>query len=376
MYPFQSFPPLSPTRRRLVQSAAAALCLTALTVPVRPAAAFLQTTELRGLLGSDIGGVWLVIHHVMPEFRIRYDRPEGVSSPSDYVPFKVGPIDSEIQEAFGDSLEGVQVTEITDARVARETGIFLGDIILRFNSVIVTDQEDFQKGLEKAPKAIVLNVRRRGLMHSAARLMKLKYEAVEAAESDSAGAGIAVPEEKLNVLVLDVALPFDDAVQKARSETSLWVPTPEDLKLVGETWADLPEVENLRYMRSENKVVAAANYDSDLALDRNLLGSSFAMIFKFAGLSAGGQPGGQLIDLYGIKRILPDRMEGNVVSALVASAPFPISVEFKGAARFYRVADYSDADIRKRQKAASGDGANGGDFEGVELEPDIPADLK
>jgi hypothetical protein len=40
-----------------------------------PASAFFQNTKLEGTIGSDIGGVWLDMHHVMPEFRITYSKP-------------------------------------------------------------------------------------------------------------------------------------------------------------------------------------------------------------------------------------------------------------------------------------------------------------
>lgn len=377
MQQFEFPGPAQLIRNRVKVLAAGLLAASTLATSASVAnAAFLQTTELKGHLGADIGGVWLAVHNMMPEFRIRYDRPEGASSPSDYAPFKVGPLSDELVKAFGKSLEGVMVTEISDQKFANEHGIFVGDIVLRFNQVAVTSPAEFQEGLEEAPKSIILTMRRRALMHSAARLLKVRYEVTEGREIDPTGAEVAVANERVNLIIFDVALPFDEEIEKARQEKALWSPTPEDLKKLSETWADLPEPKFRRYLRGTHEIVAAANYDSNLALDRNLFGTSMAMIMKLDGLGAGGQgAAGQLIDVYGLRSVAPDRMAGSVVSALVASAPFPISVEFKGAVTFYKVADYSDLDTQKGGGAGKAPGEGGDEFEGVELEPDVPANL-
>ena len=64
--------------------------LSAVLASPLPAAAFFQSTKLEGTIGSDIGGVWLSVQQVMPEFRINYPKPAGGKA----VPVEAGPIPS------------------------------------------------------------------------------------------------------------------------------------------------------------------------------------------------------------------------------------------------------------------------------------------
>lgn len=351
-----------PARARAGRALAGALAL-GLSCPPS-AAAFFQQTKLEGVIGADIGGVWLAVHQVMPEFRITYQVPadgEGAK-----VPFKVGPIPESLADATGPDPVGVLVTECTDAAQCRDHGIFVGDVVVRVNTQAVATPEAFETALESVTKSVLLSIRRASLRYTSARLIKMKYESVPTESEGTSSIGT----ESLSVTVLDSRLPFYDAVEKTRLDHQPWRPTPEELVDLGKRWAELPSADPINFITGNHRVVAAANFDDALAADVSLQKSKVAVVMNLEGNPIRGS-GGKLIDIYGIEEIDGKRLEGNYVSALIASAPFPITVEFKGRFRMDRIADWSDADdvFRAKQQAEK---APAEDLDKYELAPDVP----
>ena len=101
-------------------------------------------------------------------------------------------------------------------------------------------------------------------------------------------------------------------------------------------------------------------------------GSQLAVISTLKGNPLSGS-GGQVISIYGIREIGDDTMSGSIVESTIASAPFPISIEFDGAFTMYRLGDYSNKDLEHLAETAK-QASSGEDEEGkaVELAPDIP----
>lgn len=375
MYPTES---LFAAARRPNALRAATLVTTlaalAVTFQPQPASAFFQSTSLEGAIGHDVSGVWYAVHHTMPEFRIRFEKPEGAENAEDYVPFKVGPVPPGSELAFTGKGQGVAITEITNPRLANNYGIYEGDIIRKINSYHVRDMESWEEGLENAPKVIIVSIRRPALRQSRARILKMGYEAHSATEETADGSETALVDETVSVEVLDLALPADLAAEENRKKAMFWEPTPEEMKEMREGWFKLPTASPLRFFKAENRVVAASHYGPDLASDQNTAGTLFAMILKLDGNPLGG--GGQLVDIYGVQEVSEDLITGTYVSAIIAQAPFPISVEFKGAFRMTRLDDLSDKDVEWRAANAKQEaGEEAEDLKSIELAPDVPEDL-
>ncbi|MFT4569480.1 MAG: hypothetical protein ACI8TX_003304 [Hyphomicrobiaceae bacterium] len=351
---------------------------TAITLAFAPAQApaFFQSTSLEGGIGHDISGVWLAMHHVLPEFRIRFEKPQDTEIPSEYVPFKVGPVPADLSKALGPGAAGVAVTEITDSALANRYGIYPGDVIRKIGSYSVRDVDSWQEGLENAPKVILLTVRRPSLKQSKGRLFKLTYEASSATEQVGDGSETVVAEETFKVEVLDVALPGDAVAEEQRKKSEFWEPSAADIEALRAEWFKLSMVKPLRFLRGDTRVVASSHYGADLAGDSNTKDTLFAMVLKLEANPVGAG-GGQLVDIYGIREINGAEIAGTYVTALIARAPFPISVEFKGNFTMTRLDDLSDRDVAwRKENSKNAADREAEDLDKFELAPDIPTDLQ
>jgi hypothetical protein len=108
--------------------------------------------------------------------------------------------------------------------------------------------------------------------------------------------------------------------------------------------------------------------------DANLRGTQFAIVSTMASAGVGG--GSKTISIYGIRSVSPDAVTGSFISSTLASAPFPISIDFTGTFTWIKLADFSYADVEfQRAQQEKALGAEVEETENVELAPDIPADL-
>lgn len=326
------------------------------------ASAFLQQTTLEGTVGTDIGGVWLSVQHIMPEFRITYPKPaEGRP-----VPFTVGPIPADLEPATGKNPKGVVVVACAEPARCEEQGILVGDMIVAVNSAEVADPAAFEAKIQNLPASVMLSMRRPAIRMTTARLLKIRYQAgVAEAEGVS-----TLGEEKLDLRILDVALPFAKQVEATRTTNQFFEPTAPDLEALGKGWAELPTSSPVLFVNGKHRFVSSASYDDALAGDKNLKDAKYAIVMDLEANPIGGS-GGKVVDIYGLEKMDAKTIEGSYVTATIASAPFPINVEFKGRFRMTRVADWSDADDKARAaKAAANKPAE--DLKKYELAPDVP----
>lgn len=345
-----------PRRQTLAGVLAAALLVST------DASAFLQQTTLEGAVGADIGGVWLSVQHIMPEFRITYPKPAQGRA----VPFTVGPIPADLEPATGKNPKGVVVVQCSDPAQCEEQGILVGDIILAVNSVEVADPAAFEARIQNLPASVMLSMRRSAIRMTTAKLLKIRYQA-GAAEAEGAS---TLGEEKVDLRILDVALPFAKQLEGTRTTNTFFEPTTADLEAVGKDWAGLPPSSPVLFVNGKHRFVASASYDEALAGDKNLKGTRYAIVMDLEANPIRGA-GGKVVDIYGLETVDAKTIEGSYVTATIASAPFPINVEFKGRFRMTRVADWSDADDKARAaKAAANRPAE--DLKKYELAPDVP----
>ena len=328
--------------------------------------AFYQKTTIEGSIGTDVSGVWLSVQHVMPMFRVRLDRDAD-----NIAPFKVGPIDAKTAKALGNPA-GVAIAEFTDERAGSKYGIFKGDIISKVNTVEVENEEDFKKALQDVKEWFMITVRRPALSFTTARIVKIRYDADEV-EVDGVS---QIGGENVGVYVVDVELPFQSKLESSRQSNDFFEPSKEEIETLKEGWYKLPSPTKPLYVNGEHRVVAAAQYDPSLKEDENLEGTEFALISTLAAnpLTAGG---GTTIGVYGFKEISANRMSGTFVESTLATAPFPISIEFGGGFEMTKLAPYSNKDLEHRreldqEKAME---AQAEENREIELAPDVPANL-
>lgn len=352
-------------RRARCRRAGAAAVIGAVGVLLLPggAPAFVQQTTVEGPIGGDIGGVWLSVQQIVPEFRVQYPRPaEGRP-----VPFKVGPIPADLEPLVGKHPKGVAVTELLDAGQCADFSIMTGDIVVKLNSTEVADVAAFEQGLSSLPQTVVLTIRRPAIRMTTARLIKIKYSV-----SKGGSEGIsAVDAENADVQVLDVQLPFADKLEETRRTHQLWQASASDIKSLADSWPGLPANEPSLFMKGKHRLVAASDYDEALSGDEGLKGTKQALLVDLDGNPVRGSSGGKIVDVYGFESVTPQRIEGSYVTVAMASAPFPINVEFKGRFVMTRVADWSDKDDQIR-KAAAAEKKPKENLDSYKLAPEVP----
>ncbi len=387
------------TRGGLAGPVLALAALVALLASPARAQTFHQDTQLEGRIGSDIGGIWLIVHDLMPEFRVRYrrnserkapksgsgqaaqDTPDGENEngaaqepkKDDWesaLPFKLGPVPAELD--MGSAAPGLIITEITDVRKAADYSIIKGDIVVKVDSTDVRDLESFEDALHEAENSdwIGLQLRRTALKYSTPRLVKIRYVAAEAV-ADAGGEISTVGKETVSFEILEVAFPFDGEVAKARTGRKFWKPSSEQIEALRESWFKLPKANPVLFAGGEHRVIGEDALTPDIADDPNFAGARFAVVSTLLGNPMRG--GGKNIVVYGAREVSRDRISGGYIEAAMGNAPFPITVEFKGRFTMTRLDEFSHKDFAYRNSL------NGPkveeDYDKIELAPDIPEDL-
>ncbi|MFP6626441.1 MAG: hypothetical protein VCA74_05195 [Deltaproteobacteria bacterium] len=326
----------------------------------QPAAAFFQKTSLGGTLGTDISGIWLVVAHMAPSFRVRVER-QG----DEVLPLEVAAIPAPLAAVAGDPPRGVVISGFTDPKASGRYSIFVGDIITKVNSIEISGVQEYHKALGGVKKYALIMIRRPMLQSTKARLLKIDYRATEK-EVDGTS---VIGNEDLNIRVLDGVLPFADELAASHRTHELWNPTAADIATLGSSWYKLAAPEKAVFVGGTHEVVARGSYDGTKRKDVSLSGTLFAVVSKLDGNPMTG--GGSNISVYGVKEVSVSKMSGNYVESTLASAPFPISVDFNGTFSMFRIDEFSHKDTEFR-KARVRDKARQ-EYGKVRLAPDIPA---
>jgi hypothetical protein len=349
---------------RAATLAVAGVAFAGVTLAPRPGLAlFVQQSNTEGVIAQDIGGIWLSVHDVMPEFGSQIRREEGDKT----IPFKIGPLGEALKPFIGPDAKGVMVTEIPESASA-ELGILQDDMIIALNSQPVADEADFERELAKAQRLIVLTVRRPAIGFTTTRLLKVQWEAVHSEDENSS----ALVETPVRVQVMDVKLPFQQAVNDTRNGPQTWAPSKEVLEDLEANWWQLPPNDPAAFVKGEHRVVAADHYDSALVTDDISRGKMFAITSDLTGNPLLG--GGRSVVIYGVGEVAGDRIRGDFIEAALGAAPFPISVEFKGRFTWYRIDDYSNKDVEAASAERKANQEQ--DMKNYEVLPDVPAGLK
>lgn len=329
------------------------------------AGAFFQQTKLEGAVGTPIGGVWLSMQQMMPEFRINYTKP--TDGPA--VPISVAPIPAELETVAGKNSPGVVISDCGTTRFCSEYGLLVGDILLKINSNELKDVASFTAALENIPQTVMLSIRRPALQMTTGRLFKIRHD-VEGKEVN----GTTVQEEEVDIRLLDVELPFAKAIEKTRVEHGVFKPTQEEIDNLAKDWFKLPVASPPMLIAGRHRFVNRENFDEALLADKSLKDAQFALVMDMDGNPIKGS-GGQLIDVYGFESVSEKVISGEYVSVTIAKAPFPINIEFKGRFVMTRIADWSDEDDKLRAKELA-ERKPKEDLSKFETLPDVPEAAK
>jgi len=343
------------------------LCLgiTALAAADPARASFFQKTTVEGTIGTDISGVWLAVHQMMPMFRVRLDR--GADR---VAPFDVGPISDEYSALFPGKPQGVVITKMVDPFASARIGVFEGDIVSKINTIPVVDLASYEKALETVDKWFLATIKRTGMRYTTAKLVKVEYEAKEGTLEDGT-TGLA--EEKIQIRFSEAKLPFAEQLEKTRESHVAFVPDDKAITALAADWWKLPIPKPSMYVNGEHRVVSEPSYDASLREDDNLDDTSFAIISQFQGNPMAGG-GGKTIAVYGAREVGAKKIVGTYIETTLASAPFPISIEFTGSFTMTRFADFSNKDLEYRAQQMASEQKELERMD-VPVAPDVPAVL-
>lgn len=339
------------------------ICTSLSLVPGR-AIGFLQTTKVDGRIGADISGVWLGLYYTAPTFRMRVE-----FKPDKQQTFSVAPVSAELRPLMPGETGAVLTEEVSGENTKGAT-LFKGDIITAVDGRPVKGVD----GLSEQLAAIddkdwaVITIVRPSLKQTAANLVKIRYGS-KVEEIDGAS---VVTGETIFVQWLDGLLPFADEVEAARQGKSLFIPSKAQIDAAGENWYRLESPEYSLFVGGEHRVVGAEDYELDLRKDPNLESTEFAVISKMKGNPTLG--GGTTIAIYGFREVSSDSMSGSYVQSSMASAPFPISIDFVGAFKLIKLEEFSmkDAEYAKSQADKQAGVEDKENWDSIELEPDVP----
>jgi hypothetical protein len=336
---------------------AIALAAVLTTATSAGAAGFFQSTSVEGEIGADVGGIWLGLYYIAPTFRLRVNLDEDKSET-----FEVGPVPADLKPLLGESGAGVVMLDTVSSEQTRGAILYRGDVITSVNGESVRGGVDgFKKALDAlADDWTMIQILRPSLRQNIANIVKIQYSA-KVGEVDGVS---AISQEIVRVTHLDGVLPFADKLEKARQNREFYTPSEAEIEYLREEWYRLAPPERPIFVGGEHRIVAAEEYDLALRKDDSLRGSLFAIVSTLKGNPATG--GGSTIAIYGVRSVGSDSLSGSYVQSSLASAPFPISIDFVGGFQMIKLEEFSMKDAEHRNTMADRDA-------GLDKEADLSA---
>lgn len=299
------------------------------TIALAPGLAlgFPESTETQGEIPADLNGVWLVVHH------LRFNAP--IPSPSPGAKADQPPRTFNVVNLLKmRHLKKAEAQKIRDAKDARlEASMKKAEAIIAKEHEKNPPTQTAEGKIEGGPRVIVPQVPHPPgydpTMH----------------EGDS-----------VEVFLLDVPMPesIDEAFQGAQKTEQPFEPTDKQLALLRSSWQRLEPRKESEYGRIEWKAIEAKYFDQGMQADPNVQGAKFVISGTQSMAPRPGQPN-QNIVVYGVRDVAEERMTGGHVRAMMATAPFPVPIEFKGTFVMFRVADLpeDEAGVAGAKKAAA-----------------------
>ena len=305
-----------------------ALIAAALVLALAPATGFgfVESTTTEGELPTSLNGVWLLVSH------LEFPKPTPTPAPS---------------PTGGTAAAGSPTSAPSPAAAAAPVRVYNVVNVLKITHYPKAEAQIFRDAEAKMQQAA---------LDKAKAIIAAEHKGsvpVETATGEVEGAGEtkvivpSVPAKRLpsdgddvEIYLLDVALPtsIDDAQQKAQKAEKPWTPTAKDLALLKSSWSSLKRSERDEINKIEWTVKSSDKFDEGLQTDATTKDAKFAITANQEMLPKPGVAKTNIL-VFGARKIGKGSIEGSHVRAMLAGAPFPITVEMKGLFTMYKLAD-------------------------------------
>jgi hypothetical protein len=140
--------------------------------------------------------------------------------------------------------------------------------------------------------------------------------------------------------------PLQEALAAAGKDGRLWEPTERDLREIRDGWDSLPPDEP-RVSNVETTIMGKQTFTEMVQAEEEMKNAEFVVQLILDFLPGEGRPMKDVL-FYGVTGTLPDGYRGNLTSASLVAAPFPIPIVFKGTFRLYRLDSVPQAGLLER----------------------------
>lgn len=320
--------------------------LVALSLASNVNAGFVESTETVGEIPVDLNGVWMVVS----EIHTNPPTPTPVSTPA--------------AGSSGAPAAAASPEPKTSAAPAADVGprVFSVINLWKIKHIKKPDVEKIKEEEAKRQQASVDKANAIIAKEQTAVPVQTETGDVEGGPKVLVASNdTIVPApggDDVDIALLDVTLPkpIEDSLMKAQQSQKAYVPTDKDRALLRSSWATLKPSKRDEFSRIKWKVVAADQFDSGLKTDDKVRGSKFAITGDQQMIPRPSQPSNNIV-VYGFSKVSPTEFSGGHVRAMMATAPFPIPIDMKGAFRMYKIADLpKEASAAPKAKPAK-DGA-------------------
>ena len=317
---------------RLWRGTIAGSALAMILVP-RPGFGFVEQTVTDGELPVDINGVWLVVSEI-------HQQPQATPTPN----VAASPKASASGAAAAPSPQAAKSPAGAESS-AQPAGVFSVLHLFKITHVKKADLEKIKEAEAKRQQAAV----DKAMARIAAEQKAAVPAQTESGEVEG-GPKVLVPTndsivpppagDEVDIALLDVAFPraIQESLQKAVDSRVRFVPTEKDKALLRSSWSTLKPSGRDEYSKIDWKVVTAEHFDSGLKADEKVKGSVFAITADQKMIPRPGQPTNNIV-VFGVRNASDKELSGGHVRAMMASAPFPIPIDMKGAFTMYKIAD-------------------------------------
>lgn len=133
--------------------------------------------------------------------------------------------------------------------------------------------------------------------------------------------------------------PMKEAFDKSNANATLWRPSADDLAKLATDWSSLPTTEN-HVAHVKTDISGSDAFDDSIKNEPRSKDSKWVVRQRWDFDGKAG-PLNRQVMVYSVMDQTGQDYTGNFDSAMVASAPFPIPISFKGTFRLYRLSEES-----------------------------------
>jgi hypothetical protein len=310
--------------------------------------AFVETTVTEGELPASVNGVWLVVSHL--QFAKTTPTPGADSAAGSPAPVATP---AAADAKHNDGTANVRTFNVVNLLKI----VHLGKAGAR--AMREDEESREQASIAKAKKLLEEEQKKSATIPVQTETGEVEGEAKIVVPTVPPVRQVS-PDDYADVSLLDVELPkeIQDAVDNAQKAEKPWTPSTKELAAIKSSWSTLKPKVPSEYSKIEWKVTAADKFDESLQQDEATNGAKFMISGNQELIPKPGVPKSNVV-VFGAKKIAPTVIEGGHVRAMMATAPFPLPIEMKGAFVMYKIADVPKPGADAATKPGN-DGAHAG----------------